>query len=350
MKRASGVKPILAMAAVSVAVIMASASIGSVKVPFAETFKAVAGLLPGPVRAALGLSGASAAYEAIVLQVRLPRILLGFAAGAALGASGACYQGLLANPLADPYIIGVSSGAAFGASVGIVITSGSMAALGASIPLFAFAGALVTMLLVMALAQSKGKIQPESLLLSGVVVGSFIWALVSFTMLAAGEDLPKVMMWLMGSLSARNWGHLAMSAPYIGLGIAAMMFMSRGLNLISLGEEQARFMGLGVEPFKRAVIVACSLATSAAVGVSGIIGFVGLIVPHMARYVTGPDHKSLIPVSALGGGVLLVAADTVARTVISPAELPVGTVTALVGAPFFFYLLRRSRSGGRRSA
>lgn len=344
-KRAAG--SLIAVLAVSVVVLMVSASVGTVGVPVAETLKSVAGCLPESIRTALGIGKADPAFDAIIMKVRLPRIILGFAVGAALGAAGACYQGLLSNPLADPYIIGVSSGAALGASIGIVLTSSSMAALGGAIPLFAFGGALVSMILVMALAQVKGKVQSESLLLSGVVVGSFIWALVSFTMLAAGEDLPKVMMWLMGSLSARNWGHFAMSAPYIAVGIGAMMLMSRGLNVISMGEEQARFMGLGVEGFKKAVIVACSLATSAAVGVSGIIGFVGLIVPHMARYLTGPDHRVLIPVSALAGGALLVAADTVARTIISPAELPVGTVTALVGAPFFFYLLRRSRREGK---
>lgn len=335
------------MVAVSLAAIVLSASVGTVAIPPAEAFKVFAGLLPSSLRDLSGAVGEAGPYAAILLQVRLPRIMLGFAVGAALGASGACYQGLLANPLADPYIIGVSSGAAFGASVGIVLTSGSMMAFGAAIPLFAFAGAIIAMVAVMFLSQVKGKIQSESLLLSGVVVGSFIWALVSFTMLAAGEDLPKVMLWLMGSLSSRNWGHLWLSAPYISVGIAAMILLSRGLNLVSMGEEQARFMGLNVEAFKKAVIAACSLATAAAVGVSGVIGFVGLIVPHMARYITGPEHRSLIPVSALGGGTLLVLADTVARTVISPAELPVGTVTALVGAPFFFYLLRRSKREGR---
>ncbi len=348
MKRRRAAGPIILMCILSAAVILLSASVGTVRVPVPEALKALLGILPEGLKSLLGIGEADASFTMIILQVRMPRIMLGFAVGAALGAAGACYQGLLANPLADPYIIGVSSGAAFGASIGIVITSGSMAAFGASIPLFAFLGALSAMLIVMALAQVKGRIPPEGLLLSGVVVGSFIWAMVSFTMLAAGEDLPKVMMWLMGSLSSRNWGHFLMSAPYILAGIVALMFMARGLNLISMGEEQARFMGLGVEGFKKLVIIACSLVTSAAVGVSGIIGFVGLIVPHMARYAVGPDHRVLIPVSALGGGILLVAADTVARTVISPAELPVGTVTALVGAPFFFYLLRRSKAGRGR--
>ena len=346
MLRRKNAAAIISMLIASVAVMLISASVGAVKVPLSEALKVLAGVLPRGLRDALGIGEPEASYKAIIELVRLPRIMIGYAAGAALGAAGACYQGLLANPLADPYIIGVSSGAAFGASLGIVMTAGTMSAFGPSIPLFAFAGALISMMLVMSLAQVKGKLPPEGLLLSGVVVGSFIWALVSFTMLAAGEDLSKIMMWLMGSLSARNWGHFLMSAPYIAVGIAALMLLSRGLNLISMGEEQAKFMGLSVEGFKRLVIVAASLVTAAAVGVAGIIGFVGLIVPHMARYLVGPDHRVLIPVSALGGGVLLVAADTAARMVISPAELPVGTVTALVGAPFFFYLLRRSRAGG----
>jgi len=185
----------------------------------------------------------------------------------------------------------------------------------------------------------------DTFLLAGVVVGSFVWAVVSFLMVTAGEDLPKVVMWLMGSLSAKSWAHVRMTAPYVLVGTAALTALGRDFNLAACGEESARYMGLDVERFKKVVILLGSLITAAAVSSSGLIGFVGLVVPHIARMMIGPDHRSLIPVSALGGAVFMVAADTLARVIIPPREVPVGVITAMAGAPFFFYLLRLRKKG-----
>lgn len=291
--------------------------------------------------------------EVIVLDVRLPRVVLGLLAGAGLSAVGAAFQGLFRNPLADPYIIGASSGAALGATVGILLTGAAAGAtVGAAslsaptwaIPAFAFAGAVVTMAFVYALSAADGKLPTDTFLLAGVVVGSFVWAAVSFLMVVAGEDLPRVVMWLMGSLSAKGWSHVRITAPYVLLGVPALATMGRGLNLIAVGEEPARFMGLEAERFKRGVIVLGSLVTAAVVASSGLIGFVGLAIPHIARMIVGPDHRMLVPVSAVGGAAFMVVADTLARTLAPPREIPVGIITAMAGAPFFFYLLRTGRA------
>ena len=306
--------------------------------------------LPGQLPDSLDPSMLESA-EIIVLEVRLPRIVLGLLVGAGLAATGASFQGLFRNPLADPYIIGASSGAALGASIGILSAGrAGLAALSLSspssyIPVFAFIGAVITVIFVYALSTVDGHVPTDAFLLAGVVVGSFVWAVVSFLMVTAGEDLPKVVMWLMGSLSAKSWAHVRMTAPYVLVGTAALTALGRDFNLAACGEESARYMGLDVERFKKVVILLGSLITAAAVSSSGLIGFVGLVVPHIARMMIGPDHRSLIPVSALGGAVFMVAADTLARVIIPPREVPVGVITAMAGAPFFFYLLRLRKKG-----
>lgn len=290
--------------------------------------------------------GALEAAEVIVLDVRLPRIVLGLLVGAGLSVVGAAFQGLFRNPLADPYIIGASSGAALGATIGILMAVTALASPTWTIPVYAFIGSVATVAFVYALATIDGRVPTETFLLAGVVVGSFVWAAVSFLMVIAGDDLPRVVMWLMGSLSAKSWSHVRITAPYVLLGTLALVAMGRGLNLISTGEEPARFMGLDTERFKTAVIVIGALVTAAVVASSGLIGFVGLVVPHISRMLMGPDHRVLVPVSAAGGAAFMVVADTLARTLIPPREIPVGIITAMTGAPFFFYLLRTAR--GRR--
>lgn len=319
---------------------------GAVPLPFRE----VAGILGSRLAGLLGLrsgAGASwpAAHEAIVWSLRVPRVLLGMGVGAGLGVAGGAFQGLFRNPMADPYVIGVSSGAALGAALAITFHP-PVGVLGlGSVPLAAFVGALATAFVVYSLARVGRDVPVGNLLLSGVAVGSFLSAVVSLVLILSRKNLDQVVYWLMGSLSGRGWTYLGAAVPYLVAGTATLLLLARDLNALLLGDEEAAHLGVPVEHTKRVILVASSLLTAACVAACGIIGFVGLVVPHMVRLVVGPDHRVLLPVSALAGSLLLVLADLVARTALRPAELPVGVVTALIGGPFFLYLLRRSRSG-----
>ncbi len=279
----------------------------------------------------------------IILQIRLPRIILGMLVGAALGIAGTAMQGLFKNPMADPYIMGISSGAALGAIFTIVfgLTIFGMY----TIPLIAFVGAVAAIFLVYNIASVRGKLPVSTLLLAGIAVTLFLSAIISFLMYTAGEKLHGIVFWLMGGLWGRNWNHVMMAFPFICFGSILIYIFARDLNVILLGEEPAQHLGIEVEALKKIIILSTSLITAAAVSVSGIIGFVGLVIPHIMRILVGPDHRVLLPSSALVGGIFLIWADTLARTIIAPTEIPVGIITALFGAPFFIYLLRtRKRS------
>jgi iron complex transport system permease protein len=317
------------------AVLLTAVGIGAVTVPPRE----VAGIIWGALSGALSHPPIPA--ETIILQVRLPRILLGFLIGASLSLAGTAFQGLLRNPLADPYTIGVSSGAAVGATLAILLFSGSATAF--IVPLCGFVGALLALFIVYRLGSVGGRLPVVTVLLAGVVVSSFLSAVISLVMLFAGEQMRGIFFWLAGGLGQKGWPLLTLIAPYFAVGLAVLLYLARDLNLILLGEEDALSLGVEVERTKRWILVAASLITAGAVSVSGMIGFVGLIVPHAMRIIIGPDHRYLFPAALFGGGIFLVAADTFARTVISPAEIPVGIVTAFLGAPFFIYLLRRHR-------
>lgn len=274
----------------------------------------------------------------IILQIRLPRIILGVLVGAALSIAGTTMQGLFKNPMADPYIVGISSGAALGAISTIVfgLTIFGMY----TIPLMAFIGAAAAIFLVYNIASVRRKLPVSTLLLAGIAVTLFLSAIISLMMYISGEKLHGIVFWLMGGLWGRNWNHVMMAFPFIFLGAIIIYIFARDLNVMLLGEEPAQHLGIEVETLKKIIILSTSLITAAAVSVSGIIGFVGLIIPHAMRILIGPDHRILLPSSALVGGIFLVWADTLARTIISPIELPVGIITALFGAPFFIYLLR----------
>jgi len=279
----------------------------------------------------------------IILQIRLPRIILGMLVGVALGVAGTAMQGLFKNPMADPYIMGISSGAALGAIFTIVfgLTIFGMY----TIPLIAFVGAAAAIFLVYNIASVRGKLPVSTLLLAGIAVTLFLSAIISFLMYTAGEQLHGIVFWLMGGLWGRNWNHVMMAFPFICFGSILIYIFARDLNVILLGEEPAQHLGIEVETLKKIIILSTSLITAAAVSVSGIIGFVGLVIPHIMRILVGPDHRILLPSSALVGGIFLIWADTLARTIIAPTEIPVGIITALFGAPFFIYLLRtRKRS------
>jgi iron complex transport system permease protein len=281
----------------------------------------------------------------IIFQIRLPRLLLAACVGAALAMAGAAFQGLLRNPLADPYIIGTSSGASLGAVLSIVLGLHE-SFLGISpIPCMAFIGAIASMIAVYVIAQKNGKLPMDTFLLAGVIVGSFMGALVSFLMTVAQEDLPKIIFWLMGSFSGReDWKYLMILLPYLLPGTLILFLYSHHLNLLTMGEDAALHKGIDVERAKIIIVLAASLITASAVSVSGLIGFVGLMIPHVMRMLLGPDHRILIPASALAGAIFLVGTDTLSRTLFLPEEMPVGIITALLGAPFFFVLLRMRKS------
>lgn len=279
----------------------------------------------------------------IVGDIRLPRVLLAALVGAALAMSGTVMQGFFQNPMADPYIIGVSSGAALGATLAIV-TGINFWFYGLSgIGLCAFVGALTVTLTVYGISLRGGRLPATVVLLSGIALGAVAAALTSFLMIAAndGADVQRILFWLMGSLASRRWEHVHMVWPQIAVGALFLQFYARDLDLIVQGEEQAQYLGVDVERVKRHLLVGASLLAAGAVAVSGIIGFVGLIVPHVMRLIVGPNHRALLPSSMLGGAILLVGSDLLARIVVEPAEVPIGIITSLLGAPFFLYLLRR---------
>jgi iron complex transport system permease protein len=288
-----------------------------------------------------GLTGAASSPEArvIVREIRLPRVLLAMLVGAALAVSGTALQALLRNPLADPYVLGISSGAALGAIIALWV-GGRLAA---ASPLVAFAGALVTMAWVYLLGRRAGRLASYTLVLAGVITASFLSAVILFVLtLLSTRDVRGIAFWLMGDLSVVTETQLRILLPVVVLGIVTLYTFAKDLNVLLLGEEEAAHLGVNVARVQTAVYVLASLLTGVAVSVSGAIGYLGLLVPHLGRMVVGNDHRTLLPTAALGGAIVLTLSDTLARTVVAPAELPVGAVTALAGAPVFIYLLRRT--------
>jgi iron complex transport system permease protein len=313
-------------------VILISVTMGSVKVPPLRSIRIL-------FQSLLGLKGTESETErTIILSLRLPRAILAGFVGAGLSVSGATFQALLRNPLADPYILGVSSGAAVGAILAILLGLGTFSL---GLPLASFLGAFLTILVVFYFGKQDGKIHPNTLLLAGVIIGSFLSALIMFFIsVSQKEELHTIIFWLMGDFSFSNARAILIIFPYILLGGLLLYLRSRHLNLILSGEESAIQLGVNVEKLKLVSYLSASLITAASVSVCGLIGFVGLIIPHSVRLIFGPDHRLLIPASALIGASFLIASDTFARTVLAPTELPVGVITAAFGGPFFIYLLR----------
>ena len=280
--------------------------------------------------------------EVILFQLRLPRVILAVIVGLALAIAGTLFQGLFRNPLADPAIVGVSSGAALGA-IAVIVAGGGALFGGLGVSLAAFVGGMITASLVYRLARVGPAVNVATLLLAGIAVAAVISAVMSLVMSFAGEEIRSIYFWLLGGLSARGWSAVEVVGPLILLGSAGAVLLIRDLNLVSLGEERAAQLGMDVDRFKWQAVALGALLAGAAVSVAGVIGFVGLMTPHVMRLVVGADHRRLLPAVLLAGPVFLVLADLVARVVIAPQELPLGAVTALVGGPFFLYLLRRER-------
>ncbi|NEK59959.1 iron ABC transporter permease [Geodermatophilus sabuli] len=283
-----------------------------------------------------GLEGTGAA---VLLQLRLPRVVLAALVGAGLAIAGAAYQGVFRNPLADPYLLGAAAGAGLGATLVIAYAPGTSLGPVGVVPLAAFAGALVGVGSALALGTAAGGSHSATLLLAGVAVASFLAAAQTLVQQQNTDDLREVYGWLLGQLGRAQWSDVVLVLPYLGTACVVLLLCGRALDVLAVGDDEARSLGVHPGRLRLLVIVAASLATASAVAVSGLIGFVGLVVPHIARRLVGGSHARVLPVALLTGGAFLVLADLVARVVLAPAELPIGVVTAFVGAPFFAGLL-----------
>jgi len=292
-----------------------------------------------------GVSGGlyDSAHATIVWDIRLPRIILALFVGGSLAAAGMAMQALFQNPLADPYLVGVAPGAALGATLALVL--GWQAGwLGAqALPLSAFGGSLVVSFLIYVLASRFGKVPMLHLLLVGVALGALCMGATSFILMISPHQIQQVYFWLLGSFQNAAWHHVKLVWPYLLVGLLVLFYYGREMDVLLLGEEEAQSLGIGVENLKRILLATATLLAATAVAVSGIIGFVGLIVPHMMRLIVGPRHRVLLPASLLGGSALLVVSDTLARSIRPPTEIPVGIVTTFLGVPFFLFLLARKK-------
>lgn len=318
-------------AAVLLTAVGLGVSIGSVHVPISTLWN----------------QGADTTATNILWKIRLPRVILAGLVGASLAIAGAAFQGLLKNPLADPYTLGVSSGA----SVGAVITlffGISIPVLGLyTLPVFSMAGAAITMFLVLGFAKMVDRgLNMETIILTGIIFGSFLGSVLSLMIALTGEELRQIIGWLLGSVSMRGWNYIHMILPFTIIGSFLLWMNRRELNAMLFGEDRAKHLGVDVKRRKLVILIGGSILTGAAVSVSGTIGFVGLVVPHMTRLLWGSDHRHLLTLSFMNGATLLIICDLIARTIISPTELPVGVITAFIGAPVFAFIFYRQRKGG----
>lgn len=319
-------------------------AIGTADINALDSFKIIGAKIP-IIKRYVDITNIKSSHRTIIWSIRLPRILLGVLVGASLSMAGAAFQGMFKNPMADPYVIGVSSGAALGATLAIVLKINISFLNIPSISIFAFIGAIIAVFIVYNIARVRNEIPVTTLLLSGIAVGQFLTAIMSMMMVLYSKDMSKIIYWTMGGLAGKGWDPLiGISIPTI-LSMIVIGFFARDLNIMLTGEESAQSLGVDVEKTKVYILILGTFMTAMVVSVSGIIGFVGLIIPHMVRIILGPDHRILLPASALVGGMFIILTDTIARTIISPIEIPVGIITALFGGPFFIYLLRSSKKG-----
>ncbi len=322
-----------------IVIIALATSIGSVSVPLGTTFSILTDKLPF-VDIAQTWSNATAT---IVLDIRLPRIILAGLVGAALAVAGATYQGLFRNPLADPYLIGVAQGASLGAVIGFLLpTAWNLTGIGV-IPIFAFIGAILATVIVYLLARRGKNLPVTTLILAGVALSALLSSIVSYLIISSGSKLHSIIFWMMGSFSGSEWSEVLIAFPYIAVGTAVIVIYARLLNVMQLDEEQAQQLGVNVESFKLILLAAATMITAASVSFVGTIGFVGIIIPHIVRLIWGADHRYLLPLAILTGAIFMILADLISRTILAPTEIPIGVITAICGAPFFLYLLRRRK-------
>lgn len=317
--------------------IIATLVIGVVRIPIGTVIQIVANELP-----LINIEqNWSDGWAEIILNLRLPRIFLAVLVGAMLAMAGVAYQGILHNPLAEPYILGVSSGAAVGASAAIIFFGSSLIGY-FTIPIFALIGALITLTLVIMLSKINNQSGTHTLILAGVIMQALNSAILVFLVSISGDAMEKVIFWTMGSLANRDWIDVAVLVPVFLLGAIYLLTQARDLNVMSLGERAATHLGMYVERKKVGILVVASFMAASAVSIVGIIGFVGLIIPHLMRILTGPDHRLLVPLSILAGSIFMLWTDTLARTILPGRELPIGVLTAFIGAPVFAYFLRKT--------
>ena len=339
---------IVGLAGLLLAVIIFATTLGSVHIPFSTCFQVLLSQLPllhitPSCPEIFGITLSVEGLEMIILDIRLPRIFLAGLVGAALAVAGATYQGLFRNPLADPYLLGVASGAGLGATVGFLIPFPLQWMSFGAVPLFAFIGGMGAVAVVYSVARVGKTLPATTLILAGVALGAFLSSVTSYLMTTCGEELHGIVFWLMGGLSLTKWAEVWTVLPCVIVGVIVIWLHARPLNVMQLDEEQAQQLGINVGKVKLILLGAATLITSAAVCFTGLIGFVGIIVPHTVRLIWGPDHRFLLPLSTLVGAIFLILADTLAHTLLPPTEIPVGVITAFCGAPFFLYLLRRKK-------
>ena len=330
------------LAALSIFSVLIAVGIGRLEIPWKTVIYAI-----GEGSGLISAGTVERTPLVVVFDIRLSRVVLSFLVGSALGVAGAVFQGILRNPLADPFTIGVASGAAFGAALAFALGLGGTSYLGlGTVPLLALLGAVGALALVILLGRVQGSLRRDTLVLAGIVVATFLSALIALIKALDEEAVSAIVFWVMGSFQGRSWIHVGFSLPYLILGIYLIMIRARELDILTLGEVQARQLGVEVERVRRQLMIGASLLTAAAVSVSGVIGFVGLVVPHLVRMTIGAAHHRLMALSAFLGGLGLLWSDVVARNLLPGGEeLPVGVVTALVGGPFFCLLLKRRRGG-----
>ncbi|MHA6252603.1 FecCD family ABC transporter permease [Oceanobacillus sp. CAU 1775] len=345
MKRKIGIWGGIGLLLLFVSIII-SLSIGTAKLPLSHVWGIL--IYQFPLIGDYVQTNWAESSEQIILKVRLPRVILALLVGACLSLAGAGFQGVLRNPLADPYILGVSSGAAVGAAF-IILFGLHTTIFGMwTLPVVAFITALLSLLVVLRLANVQGQYKLETIILSGVVVSAFLGSFVSLMVSMSDKVINEIVFWLMGSLAMQGWSFIYVLLPYLVIGFVVLIAFSQHLNIFALGERQAAHLGIKVKRTRLIILIISTFITAAAVSIVGTIGFVGLVVPHLVRLIVGPDYRIIIPITAIFGALYVLWADTLARTLLSPTEIPLGVVTAFLGAPFFAYLLRRSKhmSGG----
>lgn len=339
MRQSSAVRWIVFLVIGVLLAALLSVMLGSVSIPFKE----ILSIFKGKVDSGSTLPAVQEKFSSIVFDLRIPRTLLVLLVGAALATSGGAYQGLFQNPLADPYLIGVASGAGLGSIVAMTIQWPQDLLGYFAVPISAFIGSILAVLLVYSLSKVGKTVHNTTLILAGVAVSSLSNALTSFLLINAGGELRRAIVWMMGGSTLVGWKPVIASAPFILLGIALLCSMGYPLNVLQFGDGEAQQMGVPVKKVRILIILAASLTTAAAVAFCGTIAFVGLVVPHILRRLVGNDHRLLLPLSALGGAIFLTISDILARTLLAPQEIPVGVITILFGAPFFLFILRKTK-------